>query len=374
MIDRTMLILDIFAQGALQEGTPAGGAGATAIPSAAPFRTGNGTFAVGRRDWNARPGRDKAGNRSPPCAAPDPALQENSGEVEGAPYARHGTQKKDGVTTVALVGYTNAGKSTLMNALTNAGVLAENKLFATLDPPPGRCGCRTAPRSCWSTRWAWCAVAAPSCRGVPLHLGTGRTGRLDPQCVRRVEREAQLHFEVAKSLLLQLGCEAPVVPVLNKCDLVPGLEAFPMIGGGLRVSAITGEGLQQLLTEVERRLGLEPVRAELLLPFAKSGLAAKLREGGTVLREEYRPDGLWMEGSASALAHGGGGAVPVRGRTAYRADGLMEPACRGISGRRRALRVCELPRRTESRHRGGLLILCRVGGGETLRVRGGGIK
>ena len=55
-------------------------------------------------------------------------------------------RKKDGIITAAIVGYTNVGKSTLLNALTDAGVLAENKLFATLDPLPGHCCCRTDAR------------------------------------------------------------------------------------------------------------------------------------------------------------------------------------------------------------------------------------
>ena len=67
-----------------------------------------------------------------------------------------------------------------------------------------------------------------------------------------------------------------------------------MIGGGVRISAATGDGIPVLLKEIERILQLEPVRAELLLPFSKSGLAEKIREGGVILQEEYRPEGLWM--------------------------------------------------------------------------------
>ena len=96
-------------------------------------------------------------------------------------------------------------------------------------------------------------------------------------------------------MLIELGCTAPVVPVLNKCDLVPELETLPMIGNGVRISAATGDGIPALLEEVERILQLGPVQAELLLPFSKSGLAAKIRETGVILQEEYRADGLWMK-------------------------------------------------------------------------------
>lgn len=297
VIDRTMLILDIFAQRARsREGRLQ--VELAQLQYLLPRLSGQGTALsrLGGGIGTRGPGETKLETDRRHVRRRIAALQEKLREVEARRTRAMERRKKDGVTTVALVGYTNAGKSTLMNALTNAGVLAENKLFATLDP--------TA-RALRLPHGAEVMLVdtVGLVRRLPHHLVAAFRSTLEQAAQADLilnvcdasSGEAQLHFEVAKSLLLQLGCEAPVVPVLNKCDLVPGLEAFPMIGGGLRVSAITGEGLQQLLTEVERRLGLEPVRVELLLPFAKSGLAAKLREGGTVLREEYRPDGLWME-------------------------------------------------------------------------------
>ena len=83
--------------------------------------------------------------------------------------------------------------------------------------------------------------------------------------------------------------------MLNKCDQVPGLAALPLIGGGVRISAKTGEGLPQLLTAVEEALPVTVRRTKLCLPFAQAGLAARVRQEGTVLAEEYTAEGLVLE-------------------------------------------------------------------------------
>ena len=105
--------------------------------------------------------------------------------------------------------------------------------------------------------------------------------------------EAQIHLEVTRSLLAELGCGGrPIIPVLNKCDLVPTLHELPMIGNAVRISAKTGRGLDALLESIEENLPVKTTRVELLLPFAQSGLAARLRKDGSVLEEEYTENGL----------------------------------------------------------------------------------
>ena len=99
-------------------------------------------------------------------------------------------------------------------------------------------------------------------------------------------REARTHLEVTSRLLAELGCgDRPVIPVMNKCDLCPGLSGVPMIGGAVRISAKTGEGIPQLLQAVEDAL---PEKAELvtaLLPFSQAGIAAQVRREGMVEQE-----------------------------------------------------------------------------------------
>ena len=113
-------------------------------------------------------------------------------------------------------------------------------------------------------------------------------------------REARTHLEATSRLLAELGCGGrPVIPVMNKCDLCPGLSGVPMIGGAVRISAKTGEGIPQLLQAVEDAL---PEKAELvtaLLPFSQAGIAAQVRREGMVEQEEYVAEGLRITARAS---------------------------------------------------------------------------
>jgi len=195
---------------------------------------------------------------------------------------------------VALVGYTNAGKSTLMNALTQAGVLAEDRLFATLDPTA-----RALKLPNGATVMLIDTVGFV--RRLPHHLIEAFRSTLeqaaDADIILNIcdasSPEAQTHLEVTRSLLTQLGCrDRPVIPVLNKCDLVPALGSLPMIGNAVRISAATGAGIDRLLEAVERNLPAKTAEVSLLLPFSQSGLAARVRKDGVLLSEEYTADGL----------------------------------------------------------------------------------
>ena len=213
--------------------------------------------------------------------------------------ARHRGQlrrrrQKDGIVTTAIVGYTNAGKSTLMNTLTQAGVLAENKLFATLDP---------------TSR----ALKLPSgvsvmlidtvglVRRLPHHLVEALHSTLEEAALADIilnvcdasSEEAGVHLEVTRKLLEELGCAGtPIIPVLNKCDLLPAINDMPMVGGAVRISAKLGTGIPELLQSIEDHLPIKLQRVSLLLPFAHAGIAAELRRKAALLSEEYMADGL----------------------------------------------------------------------------------
>lgn len=208
-------------------------------------------------------------------------------------------RKKDGFVTVAMVGYTNAGKSTLMNALTGAGVVAEDRLFCTLDPTA-----RALRLPGGETVLLIDTVGLV--RRLPHHLIQAFRSTLEQAAEADIilnvcdasSPEAPAHLDITRKLLSGLGFGGrPVIPVLNKCDLIPNIDEIPMIGHAVRVSARTGEGLNQLLLAVEENLPVPSLRVHLLLPFTESGLEAEIRKNGTVESEEYTENGFVLTAS-----------------------------------------------------------------------------
>ena len=201
---------------------------------------------------------------------------------------------------VALVGYTNAGKSTLMNALTAAGVLAEDRLFATLDPTA-----RT--------------LRLPDGREVLLVDTVGLVRRLPHQLVEAFHStleeaaqadailnvcdaaspEAEEQLQLTEDLLRELRAEEadrpepPTLRVYNKCDLLGG----PIALGGRRavaISAATGAGLTQLLDTLAAVLPPDRRRVQVLIPFREGALAERCRRQGAGEKEQFTPEGVQM--------------------------------------------------------------------------------
>ena len=296
VIDRTTLILDIFAARALSgEGKlqvelaqlkyalpRLGGKGASMS------RLGGG---IGTRG----PGETKLETDRRHIRRRISALSDDLKELEERRARHRERRKKDRVITVALVGYTNAGKSTLMNTLTDAGVLAENKLFATLDPTAR-------------------ALTLPDGSSVLLIDTVGFIRRLPHKLVEAFKstldeavsanvilnicdasnEECAEHYKVTMDLLEELGCgDKPIITVLNKCDLVNDIS-IPMTNS-VRVSAKTGEGLTELLEKVKEALPPTRKRVKILLPFSMGGAGAELRKTGVVHSEEYTAEGLLLD-------------------------------------------------------------------------------
>lgn len=298
VIDRTMLILDIFAmrartsEGKLQVEL-------AQLKYQLPRLAGQGTALsrLGGGIGTRGPGETKLESDKRHIRRRIQKLQQ---ELEGLEKRRNQMRKrreKDGVQTVAIVGYTNAGKSTLMNALTDAGVLAENKLFATLDP---------------TSR----ALILPDGRQVMLVDTVGLIRRLPHKLVEAfkstLEEAAQAtvilnvcdasdehsaeHLEVTKGLLDELGCSGkPIISVMNKCDLVGDIYSMPTFGKTVMISALEGRGFDELLTAILKELPPTRRKAEFLIPFAAGAVAARIRKEGVVDFEEYREDGLYMK-------------------------------------------------------------------------------
>lgn len=294
-IDRTMLILDIFASRAItKEGKLQ--VELAQLKYMMPRLTGKGVALsrLGGGIGTRGPGETKLETDRRHINRRIQSLKEQLSQVEKHRELINKRRQKEGVITVALVGYTNVGKSTLMNYLTQAGVLAENMLFATLDPTA-----RSLKLPNGKTVMLIDTVGLV--RRLPHHLVEAFRSTLEQAAGADIilnicdasSEEAQVHLKVTKDLLESLGCQGkPIINVLNKCDLVPGLSDMMLIGNCVRISAATGEGVPDLLRAVEDNLPQKNVRITALLPFSKSGLAAEIRKDGVVLSEEYVQDGL----------------------------------------------------------------------------------
>lgn len=295
VIDRTMLILDIFAsrarsrEGKLQVEL-------AQLKYMLPRLTGKGISLsrLGGGIGTRGPGESKLETDRRHIHRRIEALKEQLSQVEHHRAQLRRRREKDGVITVAIVGYTNAGKSTLMNLLTEAGVLAEDKLFATLDPTA-----RALRLPGGATVMLIDTVGLV--RRLPHHLVEAFKSTLEEAASADLilnvcdasSEEAQVHLEVTRALLRELGsADRPILPVLNKCDLVPGLYDLPMIGGAVRISAKTGEGVGELLRAMEESLPVRLHRVKLLLPFSEGSLLSEIRRDGTLLSEEYLPQGI----------------------------------------------------------------------------------
>jgi GTP-binding protein HflX len=304
VVDRTMLILDIFAsrakskEGKLQVEL-------AQLKYMMPRLAGKGTALsrLGAGIGTRGPGESQLETDRRHIRRRIDTLREQLEDVEKHRDQINRRRQKDGVVTVALVGYTNAGKSTLMNYLTQAGVLAEDMLFATLDPTAR-------------------ALKLPNGTTVMLIDTVGLVRRLPHQLVQAFRStleqaatadiilnvcdasspEAQVHLEVTSNLLSELGCEdRPIIPVFNKCDALPPLSIVPFVGNSVRISALTGAGVDRLLSVIEENLPVKTRRVTLQLPFARSSVAAQIRRDGIVESEQYNETGLVLTAQISPI-------------------------------------------------------------------------
>lgn len=296
VIDRTMLILDIFAgrarsaEGRLQVEL-------AQLQYMLPRLMGQGLSLsrLGGGIGTRGPGESKLESDRRHIRRRIDSLRAQLKEVEKRRRAHRERRQKDGLATVAIVGYTNAGKSTLLNRLTDAGVLAQDMLFATLDT---------------TTR----ALRLPDGRTVLLIDTVGLIRRLPHHLVEAFHAtleeagdadlvlnlcdaaspEAIEHLTIAEQLMQSLGRgDRPVLQVFNKCDRVSP-DSIPLGKNRVAISAITGEGIPELLAAIADALPPDRRRVTLLFPFSLGALAEECRREGAVESEEYVPEGLQM--------------------------------------------------------------------------------
>lgn len=295
-IDRTTLILDIFAQHAkTREGRLQVEIAQYKYRLARLAGMGVKLSRLGGGIGTRGPGETKLETDKRHVRTRIAALTEELKEIEKRRELHRKRRKKDGVLTAAIVGYTNVGKSTLLNTLTEAGVLAENKLFATLE---------TTSR----------AILLPDGRSVTLIDTVGLVRRLPHGLVEAFKSTLEetsnadviIHVtdvssddcrekaEATEKLLDELGCaDIPVITVLNKCDLVPEIDMLDTTGGAfVKMSAKKGIGVDSLLEAIVGALPETAKRVSLLLPYDKAGLINKILEDGKVFSQEYTAEGI----------------------------------------------------------------------------------
>ena len=298
VIDRTTLILDIFAlrakskEGKLQVEL-------AQLKYLLPRLTGKGVelSRLGGGIGTRGPGETKLETDRRHIHRRMETLKSQLKDVESHRQRLRERRGKDGVITVAIVGYTNAGKSTLMNCLTDAGVLAQDKLFATLDP---------------TSR----ALKLPSGVTVMLIDTVGLVRRLPHGLVEAFKstleeaalsdiilnvcdassEEASVHMKVTADLLSELGCgDTPIINVYNKCDKLSPLEIGTDNGRNVHISAKEGKGIEKLLNAIDANLPVKIKKVKMLLPFSMGSVSNEIRTKATLLSESFTAEGIEIE-------------------------------------------------------------------------------
>jgi GTP-binding protein HflX len=298
VIDRTTLILDIFAQRARTK------EGKLQVELAQqkyrlPRLTGMGTALsrLGGGIGTRGPGETKLESDKRHIRRRITYLENELEELKKHRDFSRSRRKKDGVLCAAIVGYTNVGKSTLLNALTDAGVLAENKLFATLD---------ITSRS----------IELPDGRSVMLIDTVGLIRRLPHDLVEAFKStleeaaaadvilnvqdlsspERVQQAEVTAKLLDELGCgDIPKINVLNKSDAALEPDTVFEDDSTVMISALHHSGFDRLLDMIAKKLPETARRMKLLVPYDKTAFIGRIRQEGKIFSEEYTPEGTMAD-------------------------------------------------------------------------------
>ena len=302
VLDRSMLILDIFALHAVSaEGKVQ--VELAQLKYTAPRLTGHGAemSRLGGGIGTRGPGESQLESDRRHMQRRIRALEAQLEEMDSNRRTMRATRDRSGIPRAAIVGYTNAGKSTLLNRLTDAGILAENKLFATLDPTTRQFTLPSGDKLLLTDTVGFI-------RKLPHHLVSAFRSTLDEAVlcdlllilIDASDPECRSQLECTESLLEELGAgDKPKLYVFNQCDKPEAKEMFALPGKSVQsentvfISAKTGEGLDELLDALQRLLHAGKTRATFIIPNARAGALNQLyAEGAAIESVDYGAEGI----------------------------------------------------------------------------------
>ena len=232
-------------------------------------------------------------------------LQQELKEVRRVRGVQRQLREKNSVPVVALIGYTNAGKSTLLNALTGAGIPANNRLFDTLDTTTRRMTVSDTLDVLLSDTVGFIAK-------LPHNLVEAFQATLEElqyadlllHVIDASDPDRTAHMEVVEKLAAQLAPQGvPIIEVYNKADLVEP-QLIPVGENKVAISAATGTGLPRLLELVEQNLDTGVRRVTMKLPYSSAGEVDRIHREGKVFTTEYENDGILVEAALSREMQG----------------------------------------------------------------------
>jgi GTP-binding protein HflX len=213
---------------------------------------------------------------------------------------KRASRAKNQVPSVAIAGYTNAGKSSLLNRITKAGVLVENALFATLDPTVRRAETSDGREYTLSDTVGFV-------RNLPHQLVEAFRSTIEEishsdlvvHVVDASHPDPASQIKTVRDVLTEVeATDIKELLVFNKADLIDQTQALALRGmepDCILVSAATGEGMEELLLKIETLLPRPELFVKVLLPYSRGDLVSRIHSEGKVSKLEHREDGTYVE-------------------------------------------------------------------------------
>ncbi len=307
IIDRTALILDIFARRAVsREGKLQ--VELAQLKYRLPRLMGMGVMLsrLGGGIGTRGPGEKKLETDRRHIRRRIGEIERDLNKVRDRRQALRERREKNRIPVVALVGYTNAGKSSLMNALSGSSVLVENKLFATLDPIHR-------------------GIILPNGQEILLVDTVGFINKLPHDLIEAfkstleeaVYADLLLHvvdasspnleeqMSVVENLLDALGCGQTIITVYNKMDIIEEkVFGAPVKKPTAYISAMGKTGLDDLVDLIAENLPIKRRRVELLIPYEDGHVLSQIHDQGQIFKEEYRGDGIYFFAELDPASYG----------------------------------------------------------------------